>query len=217
MTFDRILTSKLEELLTKCRIEDHVELFTAINEYVSFSKQQCTIANADDFSAIIASTIRLKFVKAVLCQSNDRTFDKLLEEILQRYSQTGNPLEKMLILRALCQFHSLKNNKKMVIENCIQSIEQDVQSIGPYDESSEGQYLDKITENILLHECSKPTAQSGMKSISNKEFGQTLDAMELQAKKLRQMYQCNFHQDINVKLYSNQVDRIINCLKLFTK
>lgn len=223
LTIDRILTSKLEELLANCRIEDHVELLTAITEYVSCSKQQYTIADADNCSTILASASRLKYVKAVLTQSNDRTFDRLhtplLNEYLQRYRQTESPFEKMFILRAMCQLHSLKNNKKMEIGNCIKSIEQELRSnsVDRYDQSSEGQYLNRITDNILLHQCANPTAQNGIELISKNEFRQTLDAMEIHAKKLSQMYQCNFHQDIDIDLYSNQVDRIINCLKLFRK
>lgn len=223
---DRILSSKFEKLLTKCQIEHHIDLFRAIAKYIISSKQHSSIVDLGNPPAIIVSEIQLRCLKAALHHSTDdvesSNFIKfILESIFKRRSQTGDHFEKMLVLRVLSQLNSanIRNDQKINLQNCINSAEQEYRSqpIGWHDESIESQYHEKNRKNILLHKCVKQSVDNGKKLKSNNEFGHILDALEMQTKKLKEMHHSDFDRGIDCKLYSDQIDRIINCLKLFKK
>lgn len=221
---DRILTSKFEKILTKYQIEHHIDLYRAIAEYIFSSKQHSSIVDLGNPPAIIVSEIQLRCLKTALHHSNgdvesNNFIQFILESIFKR--PTGDHLEKMLVLRVLSQLKSvnIRNDQKINLQNRINSAEQEYRSksIGWYDESIESQYHDKIRKNILLHKCVKQSVDTEQKLKSNDELRHILDAMEMQSKNLKEMHHSNFGRGVDCKLYSDQIDRIMNCLKLFKK
>lgn len=221
-TIDRTLKLKLEKILTKCQIDHHIDLFAAI-QYTASGNQKCSIANEENTSAMIASAIRLKCLKTALRQSNENAASEhlvqsSLEVLLKRHNHTNDVLEKVTILRALCQLNGINvgNDQKGHIANRIKSIKQEQQS-NMVNVELEGQYYNRARKNILLHICGRPSNDKENKLKSNEEVRRTLDAMETQAKILEKMYHADRNRGIECQPYAPQIDRIINCLKLFKR
>lgn len=215
-TIDRTLTLKLEKILTRCQIEVHIDLFTAIAEYTAAGNRKCSIANEESIPATIASAIRVKCLETALRQSNtgsEHLVQFSLEELLKRHNETNDVMEKMAMFRVMCQLNgaNVRNDQRMSIANRLKSIKQKQHS-NMINIELESQYHKKARSHILLHNCGKPSTDKECKSKSNKDFQDTLDAMEIQAKILEKMYQSG---RIDCQSYSTQIDRIINCLKLF--
>lgn len=225
LTIDQTITLKLEKLLAKYQIEHHIGLFMAIAEYVGSARPHCSIADPFNPPALIAFATRLQCLKTALCHLDESAESKsfaqsTIEAFLKRHKQTDDPLEKMLILRELYQLNGVNvaNDEKMAIENRIKLVEQEHRKISiGFDESSERQHHEKIRKNMLLHNCVNLSANEEYILDANKELRQTLDTMENQARKLEQIYQSGCQRGVDYLMFSNQVDRIINYLKLFQK
>lgn len=226
LTIDRTLTSKLKNLLTKDTIEHHIELFTAIIEYLTASNQPCSIAGDDKIPAIITTVLHLKCLKIALCQPSNaeskHPIEAILDDVLKRHRETDDSLEKILIMRVLCQLNTvgainLRSDQKIDIDGRIEACRQEQRTARWLDESSEGQYYDKIVKNVLTHKCEESVADNDFKLQSNQELTRILDTMDIQAQKLEKLYHSQCLRVIDCQTYSIQIDRIVNCLKLFKK
>lgn len=203
-TNNQTLLMKLERLLSKCKVEHHMELMTAIAEYMASNNLPWTIANEDDSTALIASTIRLKHV----CRHPSNITESYA--LLKRYNQTSDVLEKMLILRI---FYSLRksNNANASIKCGIKLAEQDCRhSCGKL---TEDEYFDKIGKNVLPHKWTRNVCNAENRRTSNEEFVRILNTMEIHTGNLEKIHR----MDIDYQLYSNQINKIVNCLKRFQK
>lgn len=221
LAFDGILMSKLEDLLTTGATEQHAELFTAIATYLTAGNKQYVIADAGKSTHIVATIVRLKCLDIALRQSNNYTESKhfiqaILDGILKGYRDGIDPLEKMLIVRTLCQLNSA--NVRSDQRDDIESIKHQLyQWMEQSDESCESKYQEIMRDHVLLDVCAAAVPHNPSSQLSRREFTLILDEMEAQARKLENIYNsgARVHQDINHRSYYEQIDRIVNCLNSF--